>query len=323
MNTFRLHQTELQLSRVALGCMNIGGRWDQEPVNDGDRASAEAAINTALECGIHVFDHADIYMFGKSEKVFGEWLNKNKHLRDRIVIQSKCGIRFADPARPYAVKRYDFSREHITRSVNESLDRLQAGHLDILLLHRPDVLMEPEEVARAFDDLYASGKVRYFGVSNHTPAQIELLRKYVRLPVMVNQIELSLAHLGLFDEGIMANRGVGDFASYSGTIDYCRKNDILIQAWSPLAHGKLTGVRDQSNPLYNVSSLIAKMAGEKQVSEEAVVLAWLLRHPAKIQPVVGTTRPERIKRCAEADRIELTREEWYALFVAARGGDVP
>jgi len=323
MQKYQIHKTEMEVSRLAYGCMNIGGRWDHDALDDQDRKTAETAIHTALECGFNLFDHADIYTFGKSEEVFGDILRKNKGLRDRMVLQSKCGIRFADPNQLYAIKRFDFSRQHILFSVDEILRRLQTTHLDILLLHRPDALVEPEEVARAFDALFAGGKVRYFGVSNHTPLQMDLLRKYVRQPIMFNQIELSLLRHELLNESIVSNCAQPSGVPYWGTVEYCRLHDIMIQAWSPLAHGRLLGIKDQNHPQYKVSALISKLAGEKQVSEEAIMLAWLLRHPAGIQPIIGTTKPERIRNSAQADQVKLTREEWYSLFVAARGGDLP
>jgi predicted oxidoreductase len=295
--------------------MNLGGRWEHGSVNDDERTAATRAVQAALETGLTLFDHADIYTFGKSEAVFGDILRAQPGLRDRIVLQSKCGIRFAGDPQPGAPKRYDFSYEHIVRSTEASLRRLQTDWLDVLLLHRPDPLVQPEEVARAFDELHAAGKVRAFGVSNHTAAQIELLRHLVRQPLVVNQVELSLAHAHLIEEGISFNQGNTRSALAAGTLDYCRLNKILIQAWSPVGGGKLFN----SGP----AGLIHQLAREKATSPEAIVLAWLLCHPAGIQPVIGTLKPERIKASSQADAVELTREEWYSLFVAARGAEVP
>jgi len=315
MKTYNIQQTDLTVSRLAYGCMNIGGAWDISAISDHTVTIAESAVMAALESGITLFDHADIYVFGKSEEVFGRMLKRHPGLREKIVIQSKCGIIFADPRQPYAVKRYDFSRDHIVNSVMGSLKRLQIDCLDILLLHRPDPLVEPEEVAAAFDDLHSRGCVRYFGVSNHNDEQIQLLADYVRQPLVINQVELNLARSWLINDGIS-----GDASS---TLEYCRRTKTLIQAWSPLAHGRLLGVTDPASANWKVSKLIADMAAEKNVSAEAIMLAWLLRHPAGIQPVFGTTRPDRIRQCAQADSITLSREEWYALFNAARGGDIP
>lgn len=315
MKTFTIPRTTLTVSRLAYGCMNIGGSRDHSVINDHSVHAAELAIISAVESGITLFDHADIYVFGKSEEVFGRVLQKHAGLRDKIVIQSKCGIVFADPSHPYTVKRYDFSRDHIVRSVQGSLKRLQIDQLDILLLHRPDPLVEPDEVAAAFDELHTRGCVRYFGVSNHNDEQIKLLAKYVRQPLVVNQVELSLARAWWINVGISSEM--------SSPLEYCRRTGVLIQAWAPLAHGRLFGVTDQTQPEWKVSKLISGLASEKNVSHEAIMLAWLLRHPAGIQPIIGTTRPDRIRQCAQADSITLSREEWYALFNAARGGDVP
>lgn len=315
MTTYAIPHTDLTVSRLAYGCMNLGGRWDHGQLDDDDRAAATRAVQAALEAGMTLFDHADIYTFGKSEAVFGDLLRAQPGLRDRIVLQSKCGIRFANDPQPGVPGRYDFSYEHIVRSVEGSLHRLQTDRLDVLLLHRPDPLVQPEEVARAFDELQSAGKVRYFGVSNHTAAQIELLRRFVRQPLVVNQVELSLTHAHLIEEGISFNQNNTRSGLAAGALDYCRLNGVLIQAWSPVGGGKLFS----SGP----AEVIHRLAREKATSPEAIALAWLLRHPAGIQPIIGTLKPERIKASAQAEAVELTREEWYALFVAARGGAVP
>lgn len=323
MKSYKLPRTSVGVSRIAYGCMGLGGHWSRDPLTGEDRSVARDAVYAALDSGINLFDHADIYQFGKAEEVFGEMLNADRSLRDRMVIQSKCGIRFADPEVPHAVKRYDFSAAHIIASVDAILGRLQCAYLDVLLLHRPDPLCEPEEVARAFDQLFASGKVRYFGVSNHTPGQIELLRKHIRQPIMFNQVQLSLVHHHLINEGIMANVSTTPAVPFWGTIDYCRAHDIRIQAWGSLAHGSPLAVNDRNSPLWHLSQVIGEMARQKGVSGEAIMLAWLLRHPAGIQPVIGTTNPQRIRACAAADTVEMSREEWYALLAAARNSDVP
>jgi predicted oxidoreductase len=324
MHTYTLPGTDLSVSRIAYGCMNIGGTWDDAPLSTDVRKSASRAIQAALEAGMTLFDHADIYTRGKSEQVFGEVLKASPGLREQIVLQSKCGIRFAGDPQPGAPQRYDFSYEHIVASVEGSLQRLQTDYLDILLLHRPDPLGEPEEVARAFDALQTAGKVRHFGVSNHTAGQIELLQKSLGQPLLINQVELSLLHPYLIDEGIVANMSVVSSALATGTLDYCRSHNILIQAWGPLASGKLFKPDTEADPaLGKTAQLVGQLAEAKQTSREAIVLAWLLRHPAGIQPIVGTTKPERIAACALANAVDLTREEWYSLFTAARGERVP
>ena len=324
MHTYTLPGTDLRVSRVAYGCMNIGGTWDDTPLSTDVRESASRAIKAALEADITLFDHADIYTRGKSEQVFGDVLKASPGLREQIVLQSKCGIRFAGDPQPSDPQRYDFSYEHIVASVEGSLQRLQTDYLDILLLHRPDPLVEPEEVARAFDALQTAGKVRYFGVSNHTAGQIELLQKSLEQPLLINQVELSLLHSYLIDEGVVANVSGVSSTLATGTLDYCRNHNILIQAWGPLAGGKLFKPNAEADPaLSKMAQLVGQLAKAKQTSREAIVLAWLLRHPAGIQPIVGSTKPERIAACALADEVALTREEWYSLFTAARGRRVP
>lgn len=324
MHTYTLSGTDLRVSRIAYGCMNIGGTWDDAPLSTEVRERASRAIQAALEAGITLFDHADIYTRGKSEQVFGDVLKASPGLREQVVLLSKCGIRFEGDPQPGDPQRYDFSYEHIVASVEGSLRRLQTDYLDILLLHRPDPLVEPEEVARAFDALQTAGKVRYFGVSNHTAGQMELLQKNLGQPLLINQVELSLLHSYLIDEGIVANVAGVSSALATGTLDYCRSHNILIQAWAPLAGGKLFKPDvDADTALGKTALLVGQLAEAKQTSHEAIVLAWLLRHPAGIQPVVGSTNPERIAACALADEVVLTREEWYSLFTAARGGRVP
>ncbi|MFH1499235.1 MAG: aldo/keto reductase [Verrucomicrobiota bacterium] len=320
MKSYHIANTDLTVTALAYGCMKIGGTWDHEPVAADTEKNAHACIEAALAAGMNFFDHADIYTSGKSETVFGRYLKANPGLRERIVLQSKVGIRFANDAYVSGEPaRYDFSHDHIIRSTEAILKRLGVEQLDILLLHRPDPLAEPDEVARAFDALQAAGKVRHFGVSNHTAAQIELLKRSVRQPLVVNQLEFSLAQPALVVEGFMANRA-GSMAEAnlaSGTLDYCRLNNILVQAWSPVGGGKLL------KPDHPAAGFIAKLAEEKQTTAEGVLLAWILKHPARIQPIIGTTKPERITASAAADNVSLTREEWYELLAAARGTSVP
>ena len=313
----------LTASRIGYGCMHLSRAWDASPITTEERRNAQRLVETALAHGITLFDHADIYARGKSEQVFGDVLRASPGLRAKMVLQSKCGIRFADDP-PGAPQRYDFSHAHIVASVEGSLARLGVDHLDILLLHRPDPLVEPDEVARAFDALHASGKVRHFGVSNHTRGQIDLLRRHVRQPLVAHQVEISLLHLPLIDDGVVANTTGHAYASAAGTLDYCRLHDIRVQAWSPLASGKLASTSEFSDPaVRDTATLLRQLADAKGVTPEAIQLAWLLRHPAGIQPIVGTTDPVRLVACAAADEVPLSREEWYALFTAARGGRVP
>jgi predicted oxidoreductase len=243
-----------------------------------------------------------------------------------MVLQSKCGIRFAGDPDAQAPGRYDFGYEHIVSSVEGSLRRLKTDYLDVLLLHRPDALVEPEEVARAFEDLYRSGKVRLFGVSNHTAAQIQLLQSCLNQPLVANQIELNVIHAQLINDGIVFNRDEQGVTSRSeGTLEFCRMQRITLQAWSPLAGGAVLG-RPVSGPdarIGETSREVASIAAERGVSKEAIVIAWLLRHPARIQPIIGTTNPERIAAACQACDVILSREEWYRLFITGRGGRLP
>ncbi len=314
MQTFRIPHTDLEVSRIAYGCMQLSSAWDDAPLTAIERTRCAALVDAALEQGINLFDHADIYARGKSERLFGEVLRAAPGLRERIVLQSKCGIRFADDPQPGMPGRYDFSYAHLVASVEGILQRLGTDRLDLLLLHRPDPLCQPQEVARAFDHLLASGKVRHFGVSNHSAAQIALLQKHLDQRLVVNQIELSLRHHHPISEGILVNQTDAETAGAAGILDYCRRHELLVQAWSPLAGGKLSGP---------AAALAAQFAQARGVSTEAVLLAWLLRHPAPIQPIIGTTNTQRLTGSCQAPSIELTREEWYALLAAVRGAGVP
>ncbi|MGH8027646.1 MAG: aldo/keto reductase [Pseudoxanthomonas sp.] len=314
MQTCRIPQTDLEVSRIAYGGMHLSRAWDDAPITAGETAATLKIVEAALEQGITLFDHADIYARGKSELLFGEALRRLPALRGSIVLQSKCGIRFADDPRPGVPARYDFSREHILHSVEGILKRLGTDHLDILLLHRPDPLAEPAEVASAFDELLRSGKVRHFGVSNHSAAQISLLRKYLDQPLVINQIEVSLLHHYPISEAILVNQLDGAYSGARGLLDYCREHELLVQSWSPLAGGRLSG---------SAAALAVQLAQDKGVTSEAVLLAWLLKHPATIQPILGTTRPDRLAGSCRADADLLTREEWYSLLAAVRGASVP
>ncbi|MGE8203212.1 aldo/keto reductase [Heyndrickxia sp. NPDC080065] len=325
MRTMPLEKRKISASRLVLGCMGFGGNWDNSPVTNEDLLIAEKAIEAALSSGITMFDHADIYTRGKAEEVFGKVLKSQPSLREKIVIQSKCGIRFKDEHTP---GRYDFSKEHILNSVNGILKRLEVDYLDILLLHRPDPLMEPEEVAEIFSQLKSSGKVRHFGVSNMNKAQIQLLQTYCDEPMIVNQLEMSLHKLDWADQGVLVNQNAGTTTHFGdGLLEYSMVNDIQIQAWSPLARGIFTGnkIDHPTEAEMKTKELVEKMAKEKDTTREAIVLGWLMRHPAKIQPVIGTTNPERIQNCQDAIRQSelMTREEWYSLYVSSRGNILP
>jgi predicted oxidoreductase len=326
MEKITLQNTDLLVSRICAGCMGLGGGWG-ENVQIGKELEAQTAvfIDKALELGINFFDHANIYARGRAEEVFGRILAVRPGLREQIVIQSKCGIRWADDP-PGTPQRFDFSHGNILNSVDASLRRLHTDYLDILLLHRPDVLWDGEEIARAFEELTRAGKVRYFGVSNQNRFQMEYLQRYLTAPLVANQLQMSLLHSGFAEVGISFNQNVPNYPNgWEGVVEYCRLKGVSLQAWSPLDRGALTGA-DVTGATENVqqsAALVQKMAAERGVAPEAIVLAWLLRHPAKIIPVIGTSRPERLASCAKAVEVELSREEWYRLFETARGHEMP
>lgn len=320
-----LQKREITNSRLILGCMGFGGGWNSDPITNEDILKAEKAIDAAQSIGITMFDHADIYTMGKAEKVFGEILNTRPSLREDMVIQSKCGIRFQDELGP---QRYDFSKNHILSSVDAILGRLHTEYIDILLLHRPDPLIEPEVVAEAFEELKTSGKVRHFGVSNMSAAQIKLIEAYSSEQMIVNQLEMSLRRNDFVEQGILVNQKAGNSVNFAdGIMEHSRLENVQLQAWSPLANGIYTGRKldNLSEADLKTIELVEKMANEKNTTKEAIVLGWLMRHPASIQPVIGTTNPERISNCAEAvhQSEDMTREEWYSLFTSARGQKMP
>lgn len=320
-----LGASDLKVTRIAYGCMPLGGGWDDAPLSTQTRKQALVSIRAALDAGINFFDHADIYCRGKSEEVFSGIWQAVPHLRQRILLQSKCGICFPGDPNPDSPQRFDFSYEHIVSSVEGSLKRLQTDYLDVLLLHRPDPLVEPEEVARAFDELHQAGKVRWFGVSNHTAAQLELLRHFVRQPIVANQVAFNVLHTHMLDEGIIFNQDNPKLTRNEGTIEYCRLHNITLQAWGPLAWGLLSGrePEDPSEKITKAAAVVAKMARQKGVPAEALLIAWVLRHPATVQAIIGTTRPERIAAACQGDALALSREDWYHLFLAGRGEALP
>ncbi|MGX1830422.1 aldo/keto reductase [Paenibacillus taichungensis] len=324
MKPLQLEKRGISTSRMVMGCMGLGGGWNQNPITEEDIKQAHQAVDAALSIGINFFDHADIYTFGKAEIVFGQVLKERKDLREKILIQSKCGIRFEDgPGRP---GRYDFSSDYIRNSVDGILKRLGVEYIDFLLLHRPDPLMEPEEVAEVIHDLKESGKVRNFGVSNMSAAQMKLLQSYSNEPLIINQLEMSLAKLDWLEMGVLVNHNERINAHFpEETLEYCRLENIQIQAWGSLAQGLFSGrnLDGQSESIKETALLVKDMADQKQTSPEAILLAWLMRHPAGIQPILGTTRPDRIQKCGEAMNLTMTREEWYSLFVSSRGRRLP
>lgn len=321
-----LPHTDLRVSRLIAGCMGLGGGWDSGTVlNASHEKQARDFIDTALELGINFFDHANIYARGRAEDVFGRILKEKPSLRDQIILQSKVGIRWSnDPAG--APQRYDFSYEHLIEATDAILRRLQISHLDILLLHRPDPLMEGDEIARAFARLKKEGKVRYFGVSNQNRFMMDYLQHVLPDPLVVNQLEMSLLHSGFAEAAISFNQAAPGYPDgWEGVIEYCRLKGVALQAWSPLARGLLTGgeLSGESAAVQKTAALVKELASMHGVSGEAIVLAWLLRHPVGIQPVLGTTRSDRLRACAQSLELTLSREQWYRLFETARGKSMP
>lgn len=309
---------------MILGCMKLCGGMQARGVNEEEIDLAERAVDAALESGITMFDHADAYAQGQAEAVFGEVLRRRPGLRDGIVIQSKCGYRI----QPGVAKMYDFSRDHIMRAVEDSLKRLRVERLDILLLHRPDPLMEPEEIAEAFVRLRDAGKVAHFGASNVGAAQLAFLQRSLPMQLVVNQLDLSLGKLDWIDSGILMNRRIEHQVRFpEGTLEYCREHGVQIQSWGALAQGRFTG-RPSDNPTdaeRETAALVAQLAESYGTTGESIVLGWLMKHPAKVQPVIGTLNPRRIAACGDAARIAqaMTRQEWYTLYQTGRGQPIP
>lgn len=314
-------ETGVAGQRMFYGCMGLGGRGN-EPYGPADIDAAEAAINAALESGITAFDHADIYRRGNAEAVFGEVLARTAGLRERIVVQTKCGIRPPDGDRP---NLYDLRGVSITRRVEESLTRLRTDVIDVLLLHRPDPLADPRDVAAALTSLHRQGLVRSFGVSNMHAAQIAHLQSHLDVPLVANQLEMSLGRRDWLETGVLVNTPQSAAIGFpAGTIEHCWMNGIQLQAWGPLVQGRFTG--RQSTPAEEATARhVAALAERKRTTPETILLWWLRYHPARIVPVIGSSRPERIRSCRDAAQREpdLTHEEWYELWVTARGARLP
>ncbi|WP_436663757.1 aldo/keto reductase [Alicyclobacillus acidoterrestris] len=301
MRTIQLGLSTLQVPVVAVGCMRI---------NTLEKAEAERFVQTALEAGANFFDHADIYGNGTCEEIFADAIHMNDDIREKIILQSKCGIR------PGVM--FDFSKEHILEAVDGSLQRLKTDYLDVLLLHRPDALVEPEEVAEAFDILERAGKVRHFGVSNQKPMQIELLKRWVKQPIVANQLQLSITNATMISNGINVNMENDAAIDRDGSIlDYCRLHDITVQPWSPFQYGFFEGVFLDNDKFPELNLKINEIADKYEVTNTTIAIAWLLRHPARMQPITGTTNVNRLKDCCKASDIYLTREEWYEIYRAA------
>lgn len=301
MKEIQFGATGMKMPAIVVGCMRLAGKSCSE---------MQSFMHTALEQGAYFFDHADIYGGGQSEAIFGEALAKDSSIkRKELILQSKCGIRQG---------YFDFSKEHILSSVDGILKRLQTEYLDVLLLHRPDALVEPEEVAEAFDELYTSGKVRHFGVSNHKPMQIELLKRYVKQPLVANQLQFSIPVSEMVASGLEVNMTTDGATDRDGSVlDYCRLNDITIQAWSPFQMPNWQGCFIDSKKYPKLNEELQALAEQYGVSKTTIATAWILRHPAGMQVVTGTASEKRLLEIMEAEKVQLTRQDWYRLYLAA------
>ncbi len=299
MKTFMLGNKKV--SRIAQGCMRIGDMSDAE---------LDRLVRTDLDLGINFFDHADIYGGGVCEQRFGDFIRKNPDIREHLVIQSKCGIRQGT---------YDFSKNHIIKSVEGSLSRLGIECLDFLLLHRPDTLMEPEEVAEAFTKLKQDGKVSCFGVSNQHPMQIELLQQALDdIPLIIDQLQFSLTNTTMIDAGINVNmENIGAINRDGMVLEYCRLHHITIQPWSPLQYGFFEGPFIGSPKYPELNKKLEEIAARYEITQTGLAITWILRHPACMQPIVGSVRPERLAQIAKAADITISHDEWYELYKAS------
>jgi predicted oxidoreductase len=317
---------DIKMAQQIYGCMNIGGSWDERPVDEDQRRKAFQALDAAFASGFTFFDHADIYCRGKSEQLFGEYLARHPEIRrESIGIQSKLGIRFPGDGGDNEVGRYDFSTDYIMRSVEGILNRLQTGYLDVLLFHRPDMLTRGEAFGAAVERLFSAGMVRRFGVSNHSPARIEWLQSFCPRPLEINQVEFSLGHRYLIEDEIHWNQEVprGGYSG-AGSIDRFSAMGVSLQAWSPLARGRFSGAASEDDSAaIACGQYVSELARQQGCSREAVVLAWIRRIPADIVPVIGSSDPGRIAACAEMAEVEMSREQWYRLLVLARGQSLP
>lgn len=300
MRMMQLGTSTLQAPVVAIGCMRINALSLKE---------VKRFVEVSLEQGANFFDHADIYGDGACEAIFADAIEMTPAVREKMILQSKAGIRKG---------QFDFSKEHLLEAVDGSLKRLKTDYLDVLLLHRPDLLVEPEEVAEAFDQLESAGKVRHFGVSNQNPMQIQLLQKWVKQPIVANQLQLSITNATMISQGVNVNMENASAVNRDGSVlDYCRLHDITVQPWSPFQYGFFDGVFLDNAKFPELNAKIDEIAAKYGVTNTTIVMAWLLRHPAKMQPVTGTTNVERLVDCCKAADVMLTRMEWYEIYRAA------
>lgn len=314
MNTQRIGLSDLNSSRLSYGCMRVAGTWTPSDITSEMREKGKKAILAAYEAGYTLFDHADIYCRGECEAIHGEVLKDAPSLKKETLIATKCGIRFPDDPEKGSPHRYDFSASHILWSCDQSLKRLGVETIDIYQLHRPDLLMNPAEIAEAFSKLREQGKVRYFGVSNFLPSFVSALQSGLSFKLVVNQVEIHLGRLDCF---------------YDGTLDQCLEKSITPLSWSPLGGGWLGtgGTVKEDHPEYEKRTKLLEtldaIAKKYEVSRTVMALAWMMKHPSEIIPIVGSTNPDHIRDAAKADNVDVDREDWYRILVAARGAGLP
>jgi len=303
MQTINIANGPANASRLILGCMRMPALSVEE---------AAKMIQTAYDLGINFVDHATCYGDGEAETRFGDALALTSVKREDLIVQSKCGLRFDKQI-------FDWRKSNIIESVDGTLKRLKMEYLDVLLLHRPDLLYDPEQIAEAFDELEAAGKVRYFGVSNTMPMQIELLKKYVKQALKINQLQLSLEQSQLIDQGLYMNNKTTDMSIMrdGSALDYCRLHDITIQAWSPLQRGMFQGMFIDNPEYPEMNKVLGELAEQYGVTKSAIAIAWILRHPAKMQVISGTMNPVHLTEMAQAFKVDLTHEEWYRLYLSS------
>jgi predicted oxidoreductase len=315
MRRYTLANSTLEPSVLSLGTMHLGGAWDSSPLSSEIITKGQQLIFKALELGINHLDLADIYTFGKSEQVVGRFLKQNPHRRDHLILHAKCGIVLAQDPRYGPPKRYDSSYQHIVDSVESTLRYLSTDRVEVLSIHRPDPLTGPDEIARAFEHLKSEGKVLHFGVSNYSKRELKRLQKSCDQPLLFNQLELSLHHHGLITDGLFFNQGRKLTGFSEDILAHCTDRLMVVQAWSPVSGGSIFQGE--------LGRKLTQFADSHGATPEAIALAWLLRHPAQIQPIVGTQSLSRLENLAKAPEISLSREEWYELLETALGCPIP
>ncbi|MFC4701448.1 aldo/keto reductase family oxidoreductase [Glaciecola siphonariae] len=321
MQALPVHEYFPDASRLIFGTMNLGGGWNQNPLCADDIKQAHALLESCIEHGINTIDLADIYTHGKAELVIGKVFAQNKALKQHFIVQSKVGIRLPPSV---SLPHYDLSGRWVTEAVHASLKRLGLDSLDVLFLHRPDPLMKVEELAQVLNNLHAQDKFDCLAVSNMHAGQMAYIQSHVQMPIMCNQLELSLLHSDFIEDGMTTNMHDNAQLGFPrGTLEFCMQQKVQLQAWGALAQGQFDDLEAQDANIRNTAGIIAALSEQYGCPSSAIVLAWLMKHPAQIQPVVGTTKPERLAAAAQANTVDLSTEHWYQILEARRGRHVP